>query len=371
MKKKILHIIVGLGNGGAENTLFKLTKNLKKKFNFSILVLSKENSLQWKFKKEKINLIQLNSKNKFFFIFNLFKIFSIIKKTNPDLIQSWMYHSDFLASIIGKIILKKKVVWCIRHSNLKIFKSKFITIILAKFCAILSKKYTDKIIYSSSVSRKYHEYIGYDKFKAKEIFNGYDPKINNFINIKNSKITYLGFLANYRPQKDFSTFFQSMSILKKKNINFKCIMAGQNVNKKNFSLKKLINYYDLNDHLILMGQLKNTRSFYEQIDIQVMSSSFGESFPNVLAEAMLHGIPCVSTDVGDAKKIISKYGWISKRSNPSHLAKNILNAIKLKEQYKLKFKQMKKAARDSIIDRFHINKMTDKYSVTWDKEISK
>ena len=120
-----------------------------------------------------------------------------------------------------------------------------------------------------------------------------------------------------------------------------------------------------------MGQLKNTRSFYEQIDIQVMSSSFGESFPNVIAEAMLHGIPCVSTDVGDAKKIISKYGWISKRSNPSHLAKNILNAIKLKEQYKLKFKQMKKAARNSIIDRFHINKMTDKYSLTWDKEINK
>ena len=121
MKKKILHIIVGLGNGGAENTLYKLTKNLKKNFDFSILVLSKENSLKCKFKKEKINLIQLNSKNKFFFIFKLFKIYKIIKKLNPDLIQSWMYHSDFIASVIGKIILKKKVIWCIRHSNLKIF----------------------------------------------------------------------------------------------------------------------------------------------------------------------------------------------------------------------------------------------------------
>ena len=50
----------------------------------------------------------------------------------------------------------------------KDFKSKFITIILAKFCAILSKKYTDKIIYSSSVSRKYHEYIGYDSSKLKK-----------------------------------------------------------------------------------------------------------------------------------------------------------------------------------------------------------
>ena len=108
-----------------------------------------------------------------------------------------------------------------------------------------------------------------------------------------------------------------MSILKKKILILNALWQDKMLIKKLFS-KNLINYYDLNDHLILMGQLKNTRSFYEQIDIQVMSSSFGESFPNVIAEAMLHGIPCVSTDVGDAKKIISKYGWISKRSNPNH-----------------------------------------------------
>ena len=98
----------------------------------------------------------------------------------------------------------------------------------------MSKKYTDKIIYSSSVSRKYHEYIGYDKLKAKEIFNGYDPKINNFINIKNSKITYLGFLANYRPQKDFSTFFKSMSILKKKILILNVLWQDKMLIKKTF-----------------------------------------------------------------------------------------------------------------------------------------
>ena len=370
MKKKILHIIVGLGNGGAENTLYKLTKKLKNNFDFTILVLSKESSLKWKFKKEKINVIQLNSKNKFFFVFKFFKIYNIIKKANPDLIQSWMYHSDFVASIIGKFFLKKKVIWCIRHSNLKIFKSKFLTILLAKICAILSKKYTDKIIYSSTLSRKYHELIGYDKSKAKEIFNGYDPKKINFINIKNRKITYLGFLANYRPQKDFKTFFESLSILMKKKKDFKCIMAGQNIDKKNYSLKMLINFYDLNDRIVLMGQLKNTKIFYEKIDVQIMSSSFGESFPNVLAEAMLHGIPCVSTNVGDAKKIISKFGWISEKSNPNNLARNILGAMKLKEQNELKFKKMKINARNSIIDRFHINKMSDKYSFIWNKEIS-
>ena len=108
MKKKILHIIVGLGNGGAENTLLKLTKSLKKKFNSTVLVLSNKTTLEKKFRNEKIKLIKINIKNKLSLIVNLYKIYSVIKKNNPDLIQTWMYHSDLVGTIIGKIILKKK-----------------------------------------------------------------------------------------------------------------------------------------------------------------------------------------------------------------------------------------------------------------------
>ena len=147
-------------------------------------------------------------------------------------------------------------------------------------------------------------------------------------------------------------------------------MAGQNVNKKNTDLKHLINFYNLNDCVTLKGQLNNTKSFFKNIDFQVLSSSFGESFPNVLAEAMLHGIPCISTDVGDAKKIVSKYGWISKVSNPNQLSQNIFKAIKFKENEKQKFKQMKQNARKSIINRFHINNMTNKYSFLWNEVIN-
>ena len=101
MKKKILHIIVGLGNGGAENTLFKLTKGLKKKFNNTVLVLNNKNSLEKKFRNEKIKLVKMNIKNKFSLIINLYKIYLVIKKNNPDLIQTWMYHSDLIGTIIG------------------------------------------------------------------------------------------------------------------------------------------------------------------------------------------------------------------------------------------------------------------------------
>ena len=370
MKKNILHIIVGLGNGGAENTLFKLTKSLKKKYNFSILVLGKQNSIEWKFKESNIKLIKLDLENKFFIFFELYKIYKIIQKINPDLIQSWMYHSDFIASVIGKFFLKKKVVWCIRHSNLKLFKSKITTIILAKVCAILSNKLTDEIIYSSKESEKYHKIIGYDKLKGIAVFNGYDPKKLSYINFKKRNKIHLGFLANYRPQKDFKTFLEALSIIKKKNVLFKCYMAGQNVNIRNKELKILINYFDLNNDIILMGELSNTKIFFKKIDFLVSSSCFGESFPNVLAESMLQGIPCISTEVGYAKKIINKLGWTCVISRSDKLAQNIIKAIKFKEVNINQYKRLKMSVRASIINRFHIDIMSKKYSFLWQKVIN-
>ena len=194
MKKKILHIIVGLGNGGAENTLLKLTKGLKKEFNNSILVLGNQNSLEKKFRDNEIKLIKINLKNKYSFFFNFHKIYRLIKKNNPDLIQTWMYHSDLIGSLIGKIILKKKLIWCIRHSSLKLFKSKLSTILISKFCSILSYNFVDEIVYSSKKSYDYHRLIGYDKNKGVKIFNGYNPQEIKFIKYKNRKVLTLVFI---------------------------------------------------------------------------------------------------------------------------------------------------------------------------------
>ena len=101
------------------------------------------------------------------------------------------------------------------------------------------------------------------------------------------------------------------------------------------------------------------------LDIYVQSSSYGEGFPNVVAESMACGTPCVATDVGDASFIIGKTGWIVSPNNPIELAKAIEKAL-----CELGTKDWKKRCnkvRLRIKENFDVIKMLKLYNKFWNK----
>jgi glycosyltransferase involved in cell wall biosynthesis len=101
------------------------------------------------------------------------------------------------------------------------------------------------------------------------------------------------------------------------------------------------------------------------LDIYVQSSSYGEGFPNVVAEAMTYKVPCIATNVGDANYIIGKTGWIVPPKNSFKLALVIENAFL--EINKKNWKKRCIQSRDRIEKNFGINKMIDIYLKIWTK----
>lgn len=366
--KKILHIITSIGSGGAERVLYNLISGEKKNKHL-IISLSSPKSNFHDFNNIIIFRLNFNYLN---FIVEIVRLFFLIKKIKPDIIQTWMYHADVIGGVVGKI-LGHKVIWNIRNSNFHP-KTKKLTIFFLKISCLISKYIPDDIICCSRQAAIIHENIGYKK-KISIINNSINSKIFptrlfELTQIKNNtQVFIISYVGRWHDQKDFKTLINTLATLTYSfNFNnWKIILAGENLTRKNDQLIKLINSKNLIHKIKLLGHQKNLKNIYKLADINILTSSYGEGFPNVLIEAMSLGTPCISTDVGSCKDILSNLGWTVPIKSSTKLAKSIICAYNLKTFKNNEWLMLKNKCKKSIDNRFNLNKMINKYNLIWDK----
>ena len=322
--KKILHIISGLDSGGAEKILIDLVINDITN-NHYIVSLKDEGIYKKKILEKKIN-VKCFYFNKFNFFIKIIMLTFYVAKLKPKIVLTWMYHADLIGGIIAKLLLVNKIYWNLRNSTLDKKNTKWITLIILKICSKLSYFIPHKVISCSEEAIKVHIEEKYKK-NFHLIYNGVDTnKFKNFNYKVNKNILVLGYAGRWHEQKNFPFFFECLSELKKKfNFNkFKVLLAGNQINKNNSDLINLIKRYDLIDNIDLLDEINDMPKFYNNIDVNILTSSYGEAFPNVLVESMSCETPCLSTDIGDAKKIIGKYGWIVNQNDKDKFCNIIL-----------------------------------------------
>ena len=181
--------------------------------------------------------------------------------------------------------------------------------------------------------------------------------------MKANNLPLIGNVARYDPKKDHFNLLKALSLIQRRKINFMCILVGSNINKNNIQLISEIKRLSLSDHVILLGQRDDILKIMNGLDLYIQSSSYGEGFPNVVAESMACGTPCVVTDVGDASYIVGKTGWVVPPKNYKLLADAIEKAINQigTSKWELKFDQ----TRLRIQKKFSINRMISSYNKLW------
>jgi glycosyltransferase involved in cell wall biosynthesis len=369
---KIIHIITGLGDGGAEHALFKICKY---DFSNKHIVISLKGPGKYFLLLKEIGIKVYCLNLKFFSIHKLIFLIQLLRSLRPDLVQTWLVHADFIGSVAARLAGIKNILWNIRYSNIERGKAKLTTILIIKLLSLLSYSIPKIIITVSKKAEKIYKFAGYNKKIFKFVPNGYDLsilKINKSQKIKFKKkvkvkkhIPLIGNVARYDPQKDHFNLLTALSLIKSKNISFFCVLVGSNVNKKNTDLVSEINRLKLDNSVKLLGQNDNISEVMNGLDLHILSSSYGEGFPNVVAESMACGTPCVVTDVGDSALIVGQTGWVVPSKNSIKLAKAIEKALNEKGTIKWNYRCNK--ARLRIKEKFSISKMIRLYNEEWTK----
>jgi glycosyltransferase involved in cell wall biosynthesis len=360
---KILHIITGLGTGGAEAMLQKLVYESSCRPENHVVVSLMGEGTRGQEIKEHASLYCLGLGQGRLSIAAFVRLFQIVKEENPDVIQGWMYHSN-LAGFFVNIFFRKPLFWNIRHSLSDIKNEKRMTRFFIQIGAILSR-FTKKVVYNSRNSIQQHLAIGYSGQNAVFIPNGFD--LNVFVDASSSSFRsqnnlseeaiLLVHVARFHPVKNHKGLIQVLSSVLPQYSNLYCLMVGKDVCLGNKELEKLILRSGFADRYRLLGERNDLPTIYSAVNYTV-NPSWGEGFPNVVGESMACGTPCIVSDVGDSKMIVGEFGFDFNPENESEFRRAIVRALELGRS---EYNTLSNACRQRIGEQYTIAAIYSQY----------
>ncbi len=371
---KVLHITTGLNDGGAEAVLYRLVCHDGPE-RHHVVSLMDEGKYGPLLRQAGARVTCLNMPRRRLTLKGLWRLWRLLRTDRPDVVQTWMYHGDLVGGVIARLAGVRRVCWGIHHTTLEPGKSARTTIWIAHLNARLSRWVPHAIVCCAEKAREVHAALGYAADKMVVIPNGYDlgqfrpdrearERLRREWQIADGTFL-IGMVGRFDPQKDHGNLIAALSRLTQRGMPFVCVLVGKDLLPDNPSISQQIAAHGLGENVRLLGQRTDIPAVMNALDVHVLSSSYGEAFPNVLAEAMACGTPCVATDVGDAAQIVGETGWVVPPRDPDALADAIQAAWTEWSRQKGRWGLRQQAARQRVAERFSIERMTEAYRAIW------
>lgn len=367
----ILHLIVNLGSGGAERCLFNVAIGSDAAtFEHTVISLMGDGVYGSRLRDAGVRVQTLGLDRGQLSLTALLRIWRVVREIRPDVIQTWMSHADLIGGIVGKLC-HVPVIWNVRHGSLDAELNKRSSLLVVRACAAVSRVVPHSIVFCSEAASKLYAAHGYFARKILVIPNGVDtayfaPDSAGRVAKRKEldipgKSPVVGLIARYDRLKDHRTFVRASALVRQALPDAYFAMAGAGVTWENHELAGLIDSLGLRAQYRLLGQRGDVRELLSSLDV-LCSSSISEGFPNVIAEAMACGVPCVATNVGESANIVGEAGSLVDAGSAPDLAAALLQQLRLDSRQK---RQVSRDVIDRITNRFSLRSMIHRYEALY------
>jgi glycosyltransferase involved in cell wall biosynthesis len=366
---KIIHIINALNTGGAELALARLVSLADRStFDMQVVSLLGDGPVGQRIRNQGIRVHCLQLSKPGSIVSEMAALVQLLRREKPDVIQTWLQQSDLLGSIAAKFAGVGPVLWNIRHSTLHPKYIKRSTRVVTHLCASLSPLLPWRIVCCSESSRVEQIKIGYAKDKLTVIPNGvsttlFQPDsparaaLRRELGLSPNTVL-IGAAGRYHPQKDYRTLIHAAKAIFDAAPDCELAICGDHVTALNGDLARWIAETGIGNRIHMLGRRDDMPKFMAALDLFVSSACFGEGFPNVVAEAMSCGTPCVVTDIGDSALIVGSTGKVVQPEDPGALARACLE---MREAGRETRGGLGMAARARIVSEFSMGRMVSSY----------
>jgi len=256
-------LITSLDTGGAERSLVNLVTAMNRdEFENEVITLLKPGPMARTLAEAGIPVTSLEIGQHRPNPIALLSLIGHLRAKKPAIIQTWLYHADFLGCIAAVFVKPEHLVWNVRSSEIDRGGIRRSTRYLARLLAQLSR-WPDAIIVNSQDGERYHEQIGYRPKQWINIPNGVDlerfrprrderPTLRARLGIP-ADAAAIGLVARDHPMKDIGTFLSAAARFAQDNANVKYILCGDGLGSDNNRLAGLVRTLGLERSVVLLG----------------------------------------------------------------------------------------------------------------------
>jgi glycosyltransferase involved in cell wall biosynthesis len=236
------------------------------------------------------------------YTYRLPKIFLALKKSKPDVVYTSIpqWHTFYLG-LMCKFLGIKHIIRIANDKNVNFDLDNSLSYFDKK---LINHAYRDSDLILAQSEYQYQELkVNFPNNKVEKLYNPIEIK-KNYLKVKKEKLGYIAWVANFRHQKNLKLLFEIASICK--NEIFK--IAGQPLVPLDEETGIFVDKLKTLDNVEFVGIVSQSEilEFLSHAKF-LLSTSRYEGFSNTFLEAMIVGLPIITTYNVNPDGIINKY----------------------------------------------------------------
>ena len=279
-----------------------------------------------------------------------------IEGEDYDIIHCHGARANFIAMFLKDRVKKPMVTTIHSDYRLDFNDNIYKKIVFTPLNALALRKFD----YYIAISDEFKDMLverGFSKDKIFVVYNGIDleeevkyvskEEFLKRYNIDAQDKIIVGIIARLDLVKDHETFIKGAKRVLEKRKDVVFLIAG--TGKDEARIKNMVKELDIEEYVHFLGYVEDQYSFFNAIDINVLTS-LSESFPYAILEGAKLKKPVISTDVGGISHLIEDgyNGWLIRARDYEALGDRLLYFMENREKIDFMGKNLYKRVEENF-----------------------
>jgi len=289
-------------------------------------------------------------------------LYKFFKAFRPDIVQTHVLKSNLFGILAARkakvpvIIGTEMTLKDIAHTPMTRLRDRLIHPLVGlslrySDCFMVTSEYIKKQWYHQRYAEKYR--VIYPPFNLEKYRAAQASRRSQTTN-KNHYEPTIGFVGRLSEEKGLESLIRAMASVRIKVPRARLLIVGTGPMEQR--LRKLVQRYDLNSSINLLGFCSNAFEIIGNLDVFVLPSRT-EGCPIVALESMAMGVPVIATNVGGIPELVKDNvtGLLLRSNSPAELADSIILLLTDRE----KSQRMGKEGQKRAFGEFHPSRFVE------------